>query len=350
MRVTLISVLLLVCAFSAHAVSRDYIRNQMMKGLRMESDSFGSDTWKDILDSFLDGAAVDNFVDNSTDCVHDFEYSYTDMSEAVSHLYSRGWSWENYLDLNEALGSFTPLIKTCYDVSFDSYSDVITHFSKFDSFATFATQAKDNVVVHVFDWYDVVAKINEAVSSSSSKDIAYQVGRSITLFLNFEAKMPSPTKTTQGVNNLGDFDDLLRYAEEFMVGFLNGTQVLSSDSVTNCINETEFMVASVEDAYTQFEKSSTEGTREGVFELADMFEHLKPLNEDCYSAYGDIETIVQKYIATFSSPLDIALNAAKHFNELYVDVISLIQHYKNNEWKSTGQDMGDIFYNIFFTN
>lgn len=348
MRVALISVLLLVCAFSAHASSRDYIRDQMMKGLNLESDAVGADTWKDLFDAFLDGAEVDTFVENSTDCVHDFEYSYADMGEAISHFVKRGWSWENYLDLNEAMGTFTPLIRTCYDVSLDSVHDAKDHFDKFDSLVDFAMQAKDNIVIHVFDWYDVIAKFNEAFAKKKNKDIAFQAGRAVTLFLNFDAKMPSPSKAGHASANLGDIDDILRDAEEFMKGFLNGTQVLSSKRVTNCVNETEFMVESVEDAFDQFDKHSSEGTREGVFELADMFEHLKPLNEECYYAVGDIEATIQKYIKTFTSPLDIAFNAAKHFNELYVDVLSFLQHIKNNEWYSAGEDFGDMFYNIFF--
>jgi hypothetical protein len=348
MKVALISMCLVLLAFNASALSRNSIKEAMAGSMKLDSDSFGSDTWKDYFDAFLDGANVDEIVANSTDCVHDVEYSYDDTAEAISHFVSRGWSWETWLDLNEAIGTYTPLVRTCYDVTADSVEDAKDHFQRFDSVTDFALQAKDNIVVHIFDWYNIISKFNEAISKKKNKEIAFQAGAALNLFLNFDSKLTPTNGQESELYALGDIDDLLRNAEEFMKGFLNGTKVLSSQRVKNCVNETEFMVASVEDAVDQFQKHTDEGFREGVFEIADTFEHFKPINEQCYYAVGDIETTIQKYIKTFKTPLDILFNAARHFNELYGDILGFIQHTKNGEWYDSGKDFGDIFYNIFF--
>lgn len=325
------------------ATPRSIIRDSMKVSAGLDNTEMLSTTYKELFDSFMDGTNIENFVKNSTACVHNTESGYEDMSEAIGHFAYRGWTWENYLGLNEALGDFTPIIRVCYDVSIDSVHDVRDHFGQFDDFVDFAKQAKDNFVVHLFDWYDVYDKINTAMKAGRSKDIAFQVGRAITLFLNFTPQMRAQVHEATPV----ELPDLKPY-QDFLEGFLNGTKVLSSDKIKNCVNETKFMVQSVTDANTQFGKKTDEGYREGVFELADMFEHLKPLNQECYEGVVDVEDIIKKYIKTFKSPLDIVFNALKHFNDLYKDGISFLQHFKNSEWKEAGKDAGDVFYNVFF--
>lgn len=330
-------------AFNAQAFPSSYVRNNLKGGVRLADDSVGKDTWKDYVDAFLEGSTIDEIVANSTECVHDIEDTNEDMTEAITHFIKRGWSLENWFDLNGALGDFTPLIRTCYDVGHDGMEDAKTHFGKFDSLVDFAEQARDNAIIHSIEWFDVVAKFNEAFSKKKGKDIAFQAGRAITLFLNFDARGSNKLTSSQPIQ-LPD----LHWLENLMQGFLNGTQVLSSQRVKNCVNETLFMVDSITDANVQFAKKTDEGFREGVFELGDMFAHLKPLNEECYYGVGDIEATIQKYIKSFKTPIDILFNALKHFNEISVDVISVMQHYNNKEWYDLGFDLGDIFYNVFF--
>jgi hypothetical protein len=335
----LVVAILLVCTTSAtlNSVLKDRIAS-------FNKGNLGADSWKDLFDSFLDGADVDKLVTNSTTCVHNTEHGYDDISEAIGHFIQRGWSWENYLDLNGALGNLTPIIRVCYNVTTDSYEDINDHFSKFTSFVDFVMQAKDNAFIHIFDWYDVYAKINDAISRGRNKDLAFQVGRSLNLFLNFKPRGHAYLMHP----DVGELPDL-RPLEDWLKGFLNGTQILSSDKIKRCVNETDFMVTSIEDANRQFGLHTEDSFREGVFEIADMFAHLKPLNEQCYGGITDVESIIQKYIKSFTSPIDILINAARHFNEIYSDALGAIQHYNHSEWKECGKDCGDVFYNVFVT-
>jgi hypothetical protein len=292
----------------------------------------------------LDGAEIDKVISNSTTCLHNIENGYDDIIEAISHFSKRGWSWENYLDMTGALGDVTGIVRVCFNVTDATITQAREHFNSFDSIVDFALQAKDNAVVHLFDWYDVYTKISEAIEKKRNKDVAFQAGRSARLFLEFTPSMHSELIYGEAV----DLPDL-RPVEEFLKGFLNGTQILSSDKIQRCVNETEFMVASIEDANTQFSKGTDDGFREGIFEIADMFEHLRPLNEQCYTGFNDVRTIIQKYIKTFKSPLDIVLNAARHFNEIYGDILGSVQHFHNEEWRSMGKDVGDIVFSVFFS-
>jgi len=303
-----------------------------------------TETAKELIDAFLDGAEVDKMISNSTTCLHNIEHGYDDILEAISHFTKRGWSWENYLDMTGALGDVTGIVRVCFNVTDETITQAREHFTRFDSFVDFAMQAKDNVVVHLFDWYDVYTKLSEAIEKGRDKDVAFQVGRSSRLFLEFTPNMPSEL-IHGGAVDLPD----LRPLEEFLNGFLNGTQILSSDKIQRCVNETEFMVASIEDANAQFNKGTDDGFREGIFEIADMFEHLRPLNEQCYTGINDVRAILEKYIKTFKSPLDIALNAARHFTEIYADVLGSIQHFHNEEWRLMGKDVGDIVFSVFFS-
>lgn len=340
-RIVLFVLLTVMLVYTAHGATT---RNTQQRIATLLGKSGLTETYKELLDALLEGAGVDNIVANSTECLHDVEHTYDDVGEAISHFVQRGWSWENYLDLNGALGDFTPLIRTCYNVTESSIDQARDHFGQFESFVDFANQAKNNAISHFMDWYDVYYKISEAIDKKRNKDVAFQVGRAFRLLLDFTPKMVN--------DNIEEFGELelpdLRPFEDFLKGFLNGTQILSSDKIKRCVNETEFMVASIEDANTQFRKGTDEGFKEGVFELADMFEHLRPLNEQCYNGIIDVEDIVKKYIKTFTSPLDIILNAARHFNQIYADALGVVQHCKNSEWKECGKDAGDVFYNIFF--
>lgn len=309
----------------------------------LESDSTATPTWRDLIDAFLDGGKVDTIVKNTTNCVKNTESSFDNIESAILVFINKGWSWDNWLNFNGALGYLTPFIRTCYDVTNMTVIDFKYYSGKFQNFADFASQAKDNAMFHIFDWYDVIAKINDAIAKSDSKALAYQVGRALNLLLYFKPRGDANLVNTFEVMDIPD----LRWLEDFMRGFLNGTRVLSSDRIKKCVNETEFMVKSLEDANKEFAKKTNDGFRSGVFEIGDMFSHMKPLNEQCYYGIGDVEAIIQKYITTFKSPVDILFNAARHFNQLYVDALSLMQHYRNSEYFNAGKDLGDAFYNVF---
>lgn len=301
-----------------------------------------SETYRELIDAFLDGANVDDLIKNSTACLHFLENGYDDLWEAGNHLWVRGWTWENHLDLMKAFGDFTPIVRVCFNVTDDSARNIREHFGKFDGFLDFTMQAKDNAIKHIFDWYDIYAKINDAMTRQRSKDVAFQIGRAVRLLLDFPARM------TEGeLYQLAELPDF-RELQDFLKGFLNGTRLLSSDRIRNCVNETEFMVRSLEDANAQFGKGTDAGFREGLFELADMFAHLKPIHVECQAGWVDVYNVVMKYWKTFSSPLDILFNAMRHFNQLYQGFLAAFQHYYNDDWKSLGRDFGDIFYNVFF--
>lgn len=345
MKTLLVSIWIALFMLSIHASSPQYMRSFLRGNTKLETDSNPErkPTWKEIIDAFIDGTEIDDMFDNTTECVHDFEISYEDIYEATNHFIQRGWTWENWIDLNGAIGTITPLVRTCYDPTHDSINDAKDYFGSFNSIIDFGMQARDNVLVHIFDWYDVSAKINDYFQKGKTKDLANEIGHALNLFFVFDPKSPREARSTQSMNALPD----LHWLENFLQGFINGTQVLSSESVVNCVNETLFMVDSLTDANAQFKKGGEEGFKQGVFEIADMCEHSKPLNQECKNGLEDVIKIVQKYINTFKNPSDILFNAAKHFMELYQDSIDFMQSLNKEEWYDAGLDLGDMFYLVF---
>lgn len=299
--------------------------------------------WRVLIDGFLEGVGAERLVANSTDCVHNIEFAGDDMIAAVEHFVRRGWTWENYLEFNGALGSFTPVIRVCYDVSLESWATSISHFSRFDGIIDFANQAAQNAATNVFKWYDVGTAIMTAIQTGRQRDLALHIGEALDLLVNFPPRM-SASKATPSTVALPD----LRPIEEFVRGFLNGTQIFASKRITNCINSTDFVVQSVEDANNQFNKHTEEGFRQGIFELADILEVLRPLNEECAYAVTDIQNILARYIKIFDSPIDIAFNAAKHFNQIFASGSSFLHNWTRARWEDAGMDLGEIFFYIFF--
>ena len=115
------------------------------------SDFELSAKWRELFDAFLDGTNVEKLIDNSTECVHEIITGYDDLNEAIDHISYRGWTWDNYLDLTDALGDTTPIVRVCYDVSTESVQDLKDYFGSFDGFVDFVVQAKDNAIGHLFD-------------------------------------------------------------------------------------------------------------------------------------------------------------------------------------------------------
>jgi hypothetical protein len=313
-----------------------------MKRLGMISDAEFRATWFELIDAFFDGAQADSLIKNTTKCVKELEKGHTDTYNVMYNFYWYGWKWEYYLDFNGALGDLTPIIRTCYDVVDNSTAAAKTHFSKFKDFVDFANQAKDNCVRNLFTWYDVYNRITDAINRGLPQEVSRQVGRSVRLFFDF-APRQSEVVTQQVSISLPDF----RPVQDFIIGFLNGTRVISSPSIKKCINETEFIAASFEDGNRCFQNGTVDPFRCAVFEVADVAEHLRPFNEQCYQAGTDIYGIILKYIQTFKSPMDFVFNALRHVYEISTDAVGFYQHIINAKWRLAGYDIGEIVYFVF---
>jgi len=301
-------------------------------------------TWQELFDSFMEGAQFDDIIGNTTDCVHYIERGYADVSEAVNHFVVRGWSWENYLDLMSSFADFTPISRTCYDVVGETHTRLVDHFSRFDGFVDFMIQVFENAKLHFFDWYNIYSKITDAMSRNRPKEVAFQVGTGVVLLFNFTPK--GQLTHLHGEVSIPNFD----WAVDFFRGFLNGTRILSSDNIKQCLNETDFVVDSITDANTEFRKGTDEGRRNGIFELTDIFEHLRPWQERCVNGGFDLKKIILSYINTFDSPMDIVYNAIRHMSEISISFVSALQNFKNSNWEALGKNLGDIFYYVLLTN
>ena len=310
--------------------------------LGLISDAELQATMYEIIDAFFDGAQVDTLIKNSTTCVKQLEKGNDDMYKVFYNVYWYGFTWQYYLDFNGALGDLTPIIRVCYDVIGNSTIALKAHFSKFIDFVDFATQAKDNCVRNLFTWYEVYTRITDAINRGLPKDISYQVGRSVRLFFDFVPKQSAVVDSKLEVS-LPDF----RPIEDFIVGFLNGTRVISSPSIKKCINETEFIVASFEDGNRCFQNGTVDSFRCAVFEVADVAEHLRPFNEHCVQAGIDVYTTILKYIDTFKTPTDFYFNMMRHIYEIYGDAIAFYQGIVNANWKSSGYNLGEIVFFVF---
>jgi hypothetical protein len=301
-------------------------------------------TWKELFDSFMEGAQFDDLVGNTTDCVHYVERGYDDLSEAVNHLVVRGFTWENYLDLMGALSDVTPIARTCYDVVGESYFSLSDHFARFNGFVDFITQVFDNMKLHFADWWNVYSRITDSLKRNRPKEVAFQIGTAVVLLFNFKPRAELTQIHTEVF--IPNFD----WAVDFLKGFLNGTRILSSDRIKRCINETDFVVDSITDANTEFRKGTDEGRRNGIFELTDIFAHLRPWQEQCVGGFQDLEKIILTYFNSFDTPMDIFYNAIRHSGQISISFVSALQNFKNSNWEKLGANIGDIFYDILVTN
>ena len=301
-------------------------------------------TTQEIFDSFMDGLDIDTMVSNSTNCVHILEQGYIDISESVNHMYIRGWSWENYLDVLSSLGTVTPITRTCFDVTVDAKREFYSYFGSFESFIDFVNQARNNAITHSWDWYTISSAIVTAIQNDRPLEAAFQIGKGLHLMFDFKPTMNSASisQITLDLPDLRPFEDLLK-------GFLEGSKVFDSENIANCVNNTEFVVQSIDDANTEFSKKTDQGFKNGVFEIADIFEILKPLNLYCYDGTEDVRKILDRIIKNFNSPLDILINAARHVPELTAAGLGAWQAFKNSEFKNLGTELGSIFYYVFIT-
>ena len=224
MKTVLLCLLIALVAPSVMSTKPKAVNNMLKQ--RLISDAELSITWYEIFDGFLDGAQVDTYVKNTTKCVKELERGNDDMNKVAYNVYWYGWKWEYYLDFNGALGDLTPIIRTCYDVVDNSTASAKAHFSRFKDFVDFANQAKDNVGRNIFSWYEIYTRITEAIARPSPREVAYQVGKALKLFFDFIPRSSNDNLTKMSVS-LPDF----RPFEDFAIGFLNGTRVISSPAI-----------------------------------------------------------------------------------------------------------------------
>lgn len=303
-------------------------------------------TWQELFDNFMEGLAIDEMIDNSTNCVHYVEAGYQDISEAINHFVTRGWTFENYLDFLGSLSHATPITRTCFDVVVEGRATFAEYIAEFDGFIDFANQAAQSIITNPFPWIKIGTDIFNAITSKRPKEVAFNIGVAIRTFFAFAPKMYTEINAARRALGLPD----LRPIEDFMRGFLEGSQVFSSDNISNCLNYTEFVVKSVEDANREFGKGGESGFRNGVFEIADVAEVLRPLNEACINGGFDIKSAFLNIYKTFGSPIDIVLNAARHMNQISFAAIGAWQDFRNGNWHSLGKELGQIFYFVFTTN
>ena len=342
MKTQILIVLALVLFCSAFQTAETRNTNSIPRKASLFTPNRGP-TWQQIFDSFMEGLDLDSMIDNTTNCVHLTEDGYFDVSEAVGHFVQRGWTWENYLDFLGAIGNVTPITRTCFDVVVEARADLAEYVAAFDGFVDFAAQARNNIVNNMFRWVQLTTDLFTAIQNKRAREIAHHSGVIIRAFFDFVPKLDSDISSARAVMDLPD----LRPVEELLRGFLEGSRVFASDNISNCLNETEFLVASLEDASREFQKGTDAGFRNGVFEVADIFERLMPLNKNCGNGGEDIIKTFFTIYKNFQSPLDIMANALRHVPEISAAGLGVWQDFKNKEWHGVGKEMGTIFYYIF---
>lgn len=338
--VALLAIVLLTSTFSGVEAKK----TQKARLFGLEKAFTKGPTFIELFDSFLDGFEVNSLVANSTECVHKTERGYTDIYEAVNHLIHRGWTWENHLDLLGSMGHVTPITRTCFDVTVGAREQLNTFFSNFDGFIDFANQVRGGIIANAWEWYTISSALVSAIQNNRPKEVAFQAGRGLKLLFKF-----NPTLSTQNAAELEVSLPNLRPLEDFMKGFITGSRVFDSENIRNCVNETEFLVASIEDANREFSRRTDAGFRAGVFEVADIFERLKPLNLWCHDGTNDVVRIATNMYNTFNSPIDIVINAARNGPAISAAALSVWQAFRNENWKTVGEQSGYIFFMVFKT-
>lgn len=336
--------LLAIIVFTSAITGAEATKTPRAGLFRAGSTVTSGPTPQELFDSFLEGFDVNSFVKNSTDCVHKTERGYVDISEAVNHMIKRGWTWENYLDILGSLANITPMTRTCFDVTIDARQQINTFFGNFDGFIDFANQVRDGIVTNAWEWYTISSALVSSIQNNRPKEVAFQVGKALALLFKFNPRLRS-----QEVTEFATSLPSLRPLEDFLTGFIEGSRVFDSKNIKSCVNETEFLVASIEDANREFSRRTDAGFRAGVFEIADIFERLKPLNSWCFDGSNDVVRIVTNMYNTFNSPLDIIINAARNGPAISAAALGFYQAFRNGDWKSVGQQSGSIFFMVFKT-
>mmetsp|Transcript_37558 Transcript_37558/g.37112 ORF Transcript_37558/g.37112 Transcript_37558/m.37112 type:complete len:339 (-) Transcript_37558:72-1088(-) len=301
-------------------------------------------TVQELIDSFLDGFDVNSLVKNSTECIHKTEKGTVDVSEAINHIITRGWTWENYVDLLGSMGNVTPVTRTCFDVVVGAREQITNFFGEFDGFIDFANQVKDAAIANAWEWYTVSSAIVSAIQNNRPKEVAFQAGKALALLFKFNPKLSAEELEAIRVSIPS-----LKPLEEFVRGFVEGSTVFDSEHIKTCMAESQFIVASVEDANREFSRGTDEGFRNGVFEIADIFEKLKPINVGCFNGFNDVVRIVTNMYNTFNSPIDIVINAARNGVNISTAALGLYQGFRNGNWNVVGRESGRIFFYIFKT-
>lgn len=353
-RTVLICLLICMCSFAyadqkANSLSFNGLFNMIKSGFETEKlqddqpDAF--DDLDKYITMFLKGAGVIPSVANATDCIDSTRDLAKTMNSSVQNIISKGFNIDSYLAATEAIGSAQPAIKTCYDSGFDGYKQAADHLSHFSSTKSFFTKMGLKTAYSFFDWYSLYYSFNGAIAKKNSTMISFFAGQFVHTLLDFDETLNGTMslKSSQNGLEVGFVD----FTYDLVYSFLDGALILESTLIENCESNATVFINNFDYALSEFKKHTEEGTKNGVYAIADIFGGFHDVNTICLGGVNAGWSKVQEYLKITAHPLEIIYNIVWNYRRVYKHLLQAIECVFVMDAKCIGFEGGSLVYQVF---
>ena len=285
---------LAVAIFALTTCSAKYNQNNKHSGVfklikdTVESNNkLGDDIYDNIdlmISSFIKGTGADIVVNNTYEWVNATRDFARSIDKSVQDFISKGVNMDTYISLTQHIGNAQPMIKYCFNSSYDGYKDAASHLSTFSNPKEYFTKMGLKVAYSFFDWYRIYNSMVEAVKKQNMAQVSFLSGQIVKTMLNFNSKL-NQTDLTAGQFNA---DSVVESIFEFFYGLVDGAIFSHSAKIQVCENKTTEYSGRFQDAMTEFKKHTEEGLYNGVEAVSDLFGLFYMLNVGCYGAYNAV--------------------------------------------------------------
>ena len=299
---------------------------------------------------FLEAAKISpmiNYTDNCTDANRDLAKG---LIDSINNAQSKGFNEDSYLQITESLGAAQPMIKICYNSSFEGYQIAAKHLADFKDFNSFAYKFGLNVAYGFFQWYELYFRFQKAIEDNNSTEITVASGILTYELFNFNSTLNGTFGLFENHNsklmNSDIQDDKYQYLYDFFYHFLKGAQILESELISFCHNNYTSFKDNLDYAIDEIKKETEESIGNGVYAIADLFSIFHDLNFICIGGVNSALSAINGYIKIWNKPIQILYNVVFGYRDVYKHMKQVIDCSFQSDMVCTGLHSGILMYYI----
>lgn len=302
---------------------------------------------KEWIGAFLDGFDVNKYANATVDCRKDGDVFY-DYFAAGVQKYVNNHYFEGSLDVSDALGSLSPLSRTCYDTSEELTNALDAYFKQFTGLWNFITTVSVNSMSNVKPITKMGKLIlTELLTTKNYTNIAFLSGEiaNLVFVLDDEDFLQSRKYSPLGYTEAdplapNPINNILWIIFEGAYKFAVNSQIASKQVIQNCQEGTLNMVLLNERALAYWR---TGDKKNAWFTFADSLTFSHQIVDGCYHTGEEVATTIQN----IKEHGQIGKNILNNLYFILSGVMSSWSQIYYKDWLNLLGALGSIVYRVF---
>ena len=132
-------------------------------------------------------------------------------------------------------------------------------------------------------------------------------------------------------------------------GFLNGTQLLAQPHAILCNNVVvQYLQIGVNNIPADAKNTSKYSTYDWIYDIANIFTYLYPLQKNCYLGYYEMAAFTKIYSSGYYNFMAFSDTFAYNFGLMYDSLITAFESIQLSNYYMAGYSFGNMVYMVFY--